>query len=455
MRRAVVAVVGRPNVGKSTLFNYLAGRRISIVDDEPGITRDRISCPVTWLDRRFDLIDTGGIEPSTDSEILKQMREQAYIAVEMADVILFMADLKNGVQAADEEIADFLHRSGKPVVVAVNKADTPGETPAEFYDFYRFGFEEVHAISAEHGLGIGNMLDALAAHFPDAAEQEVQDEDLVRVAIIGKPNVGKSSLLNRLFGSERAIVSPMAGTTRDALETLIENEDGKFLFVDTAGLRRKSKISDRIEHYSILRAISAIDHADVCLHLIDATEGPSEQDTKIAGLAHEAGKALIFVVNKWDIADRDETPMKEMTLRVQEAFAFASYAPVLFMSAKTGWRCDRLYPMIQQVYDAACRRVPTALLNEIMAEAQSRMQSQQTKGKQLRIRYATQVSVRPPTFVLFCKHHELMHFSYKRYIENTLRREIDLLGTPIRLILREKKQDDTLGQNTARRPKRS
>lgn len=438
MRDAVVAVVGRPNVGKSTLFNYLAGRRISIVDDTPGVTRDRIYCSIEWLSKRFSLIDTGGIEPRTDDEILKQMREQAWLAVDTADVILFLTDVSNGLQAADEEIASYLHKSSKPVVVAVNKCDKPGDMPPEVYDFYALGFEDVLAISAEHGLGIGDLLDSLTDKLPQELLEAVEDEEEVRVAIIGKPNVGKSSLLNRLFGSERAIVSGVAGTTRDALETPIINEHGKFLFIDTAGLRRKSKVEDRIERYSNMRATASIERCDVCLHLIDATEGISEQDTKIVGLANEAGKALIICVNKWDIANKVEIPMKEMEMRIREKFAFASYASILFISAKTGFRCASIYPEIKKVYDAACRRLPTSLLNEILADAQSHMQSQSVKGKQLKITYATQPSVKPPTFVLFCKNKDLMHFSYKRYIENRLRENADFSGTPIRFILREK-----------------
>lgn len=438
MRDAVVAVVGRPNVGKSTLFNYLAGRRISIVDDTPGVTRDRIYCSIEWLDKKFSLIDTGGIEPTADDEILKQMREQAWLAVDTADVILFLTDATNGLQAADQEIASYLHKSSKPVVVAVNKCDRPGETPPEVYDFYAMGFEEVMPISAAHGLGIGDLLDALTVRLPEELLNAPVDEEEVRVAIIGKPNVGKSSLLNRLYGSDRAIVSDIAGTTRDALETPIVNEHGKFLFVDTAGLRRKSKVEERIERYSNMRATAAIERCDVCLHLIDATEGISEQDTKIVGLAHEAGKALILCVNKWDIADKDEVPMKEMEMRLRERFAFAPYASILFISAKTGFRCSSIYPEIKRVFDSACRRLSTSVLNEIIAEAQSQMQSQSVKGKQLKITYAVQASVRPPTFVLFCKHKDLMHFSYKRYIENRLRENADFSGTPIRFILREK-----------------
>lgn len=438
MRDALVALVGRPNVGKSSLFNYLAGRRISIVDDTPGVTRDRIYCKVEWLGQHFSLIDTGGIEPESKDEILQQMREQAWLAVDTADVIVFMTDGLQGMQAADEEIASFLHRSGKKVLIAVNKCDKPGLPPPELYDFYALGFEEVLPISAAHGLGIGDLLDAVTRDLPQELLTAEEDEDEIKVAIIGKPNVGKSSLLNRLFGEERAIVSDQAGTTRDALETPVENEFGRFLFVDTAGLRRKAKVEERIERYSNMRATAAIERCDVCLHLIDATEGVSEQDTKIAGLAHEAGKALIFCVNKWDIADKDESPMKETELRLRERFAYAPYASILFISAKTGFRCAQIYPEIQRVFRAANRRLSTSVLNEILAEAQSRMQSQSVKGKQLKITYATQVAVKPPTFVLFCKNKDLMHFSYQRYIENRLRAGADFAGTPLRFILREK-----------------
>ncbi|MDO5733221.1 MAG: ribosome biogenesis GTPase Der [Eubacteriales bacterium] len=446
MREALVAVLGRPNVGKSTLFNYLAGRRISIVDDTPGVTRDRIFTRLEWLSHRFSMIDTGGIEPSSEDTILQQMRAQAMIAVDMADVIVFMVDAKQGLQAADSEIAAMLHRSGKPVVIAVNKCDHPGPLPFEAYDFYQFGFDELYGISAEHGLGIGDLLDAVCAHFPEDLEQEEVGEAPIQVAIVGKPNVGKSSLLNRLLGEDRAIVSDQAGTTRDALETPLENEYGRFTFIDTAGLRRKSKIDERIERYSTMRATASIERADVCLLLIDATEGSSEQDTKIAGLADDAGKALIIVVNKWDIADTEEVPMKEMRMRIQERFAFAPYASILFISAKTGFRCQDLYPEILKVYRAATRRVSTSTLNELIQEAQSRMQSQSVKGKQLRVVYTTQVSVQPPTFVFFCKNKDLMHFSYKRYLENHIRAHLDFEGTPIRIILREKKrkQEDFL-----------
>ncbi len=438
MRRGIAAVVGRPNVGKSSFFNYLAGERISIVDDTPGVTRDRIYTPVEWLDREFTLIDTGGLEPESEDVILKQMRLQAEIAIEMADVILLMVDAKSGIQPADSDIASILRKSGKPVLVVVNKCDVPGDPPLAFYDFYQLGFEQMFAISSAHGLGIGDLLDALLEYLPAPALAEEEDET-IRVAVIGKPNVGKSSLVNRMVGSERAIVSDIPGTTRDATDTPIENEYGNFILVDTAGMRRKSKIDDQLERYSIMRATAAIEKANVCVLLIDGTEGPSEQDTKIAGLAHNAGKGIIIAVNKWDLpAEEKADTAEELKRQIQETFAFMPYAEILFISAQTGLKVKQLFATIVEVFQSCRKRIPTGRLNDLIGEAQQMLQAPGYKGRRLKISYATQVAVEPPTFVFFVNSVDLLHFSYERYLENQLRRAFGFTGTSIRFILREK-----------------
>ncbi|NLF21087.1 MAG: ribosome biogenesis GTPase Der [Clostridiaceae bacterium] len=443
MRRGIAAIVGRPNVGKSSFFNYLAGERISIVDDTPGVTRDRIYTRVEWLDREFTLIDTGGLEPESEDVILKQMRLQAEIAMETADVIILMVDAKTGLQPADQDIADILRRSGKPVLVAVNKCDLPGDPPLSFYDFYGLGFSELFAISSAHGLGIGDLLDEVMQFFPE--EEDNGDEDsVIRVAIIGKPNVGKSSLVNRMVGQDRAIVSDIPGTTRDATDTPIENEHGSFILVDTAGMRRKSRIDDILERYSIMRATAAIEKANVCVLLIDGAEGVSEQDTKIAGLAHNAGKGIVICVNKWDLpAEEKAETAEEMKRQVQETFAFMPYAEILFISAKTGKKVDQLFATIVEVAQNCRKRIPTGRLNDLIGEAQQMLQAPGYKGRRLKISYATQVSVEPPTFILFVNSVDLLHFSYERYLENQLRRAFGFGGTSIRFILREKGKKDT------------
>ncbi len=438
MRRGIVAIVGRPNVGKSSFFNYLAGERISIVDDTPGVTRDRIYTQVEWLDREFTLIDTGGLEPESEDVILKQMRIQAEIAIETADVILLMVDAKEGIHPADADIATILRKSGKPVLVAVNKCDVPGDPPLTFYDFYQLGFETMHAVSSAHGLGIGDLLDDILNFLPSPEETE-EDDGTIRVAIIGKPNVGKSSLVNRMVGHERAIVSDIPGTTRDATDTPIENKHGNFILVDTAGMRRKSRIDDQLERYSIMRATAAIEKANVCVLLIDGSEGPSEQDTKIAGLAHNAGKGIIICVNKWDLPaeDRAETA-EELKRQIQETFAFMPYAQILFISALTGLKVEQLFATITEVFANCRKRIPTGRLNDLIGEAQQMLQAPGYKGRRLKISYATQVAVEPPTFVLFVNSIDLLHFSYERYLENQVRRAFGFGGTSIRFILREK-----------------
>lgn len=437
---AVVAVVGRPNVGKSSLFNYLAGRKMAIVDDRPGVTRDRLYTKINWLDHELALIDTGGIEPYSQDVILSQMRRQAELAIDTADIILFMVDARSGLQAADQDIAEFLHRSGKKVVIAVNKCDRPGNTPLEVYDFYQLGFGDVYPISAAHGLGIGDLLDGICRDLP-AADPFDSGSEAIAVAIIGKPNVGKSSLLNQLCGEERAIVSEIAGTTRDALETLIEHEKQQYLFIDTAGMRRKSKIDDDIERYSIVRALAAIEKAQVCLLMIDALEGPSEQDTKIAGLALESGKACVIVVNKWDVAKENALQQPDLVKDIQTKFSFIPWAPILFISAKTGFHLPELFVLLQEVYQAANLRVTTGVLNDVIGEAQAMMQAPSYKGRHLKIQYATQVAVMPPQFVLFVNDKNLLHFSYERYLENQLRKNFKFKGTPLRFMLRERKRD--------------
>ena len=437
MKRPLVAIVGRPNVGKSLLFNRLAGQRLSIVEDIPGVTRDRLYAPCEWAGRTFDLVDTGGIEPNTNSEILSFMREQANIAIDSATVILFVTDIRTGVTAADKEIANMLLRSKKPVVLAVNKADSVGTTDPAVYEFYSLGLGDPIECSAMHGHGTDVLLDTCLQYFPDINEED-EEPDRIKVAVIGKPNVGKSSLINTILGEKRVIVSDVAGTTRDAVDTEFENASGKYLFIDTAGIRRKSKVEERVEKFSVMRAQLAVERADVCLILIDAREGVTEQDTKIAGLAHEAGKASIVVVNKWDLVDKETGTMEKMRKDIRRDLSFMSYAPVLFISALTGQRTDRLFELINFVNDQTSMRITTGMLNDVLADAQARVQPPTDKGRRLKIYYMTQTGIRPPSFVIFCNKRELFHFSYQRYIENQIRSVFGLEGTPIRMTIRQK-----------------
>lgn len=437
MAKPIVAVVGRPNVGKSTLFNKLIGKRLSIVDDTPGVTRDRIYGDAEWLGKKIMLVDTGGIEPKTDDVILANMRAQAQLAIDTASVIIFVTDLKSGVTAADMDIAAMLQRSGKPIVLCVNKCDTVGEPPMEFYEFYNLGIGEPIAVSSVHGHGTGDLLDEVIKHIPES-EFEEDDEDIINVAVIGKPNAGKSSLVNRIAGEQRSIVSDIAGTTRDAIDTSVENKYGKFNFIDTAGLRRKSRVEDKIEKYSVLRAKMAIERADVCVIMIDGADGFTEQDSKVAGLALEDGKACIIAVNKWDIVDKDGKTMDSFRRQLMKDFSFMSYAPIIFISAKTGQRIDRLFELIKYVHSQNTMRISTGMLNDILADATAMVQPPTDKGKRLKIYYMTQASTKPPTFVCFCNKAELFHFSYQRYLENRIRSTFGLEGTPVRFIIRER-----------------
>lgn len=437
MAKPVVAIVGRPNVGKSTLFNYLAGRRISIVEDTPGVTRDRIYTEVEWRGRKFTLIDTGGIEPYSEDIILRQMKRQAELAVDMADVIVFLLDAKEGMTASDREVASMLRKSGKPVVLAINKVDKIGEPPAAVYEFYNLGMGDFITISSVHGLGMGELLDEVYEFFPDTAADEYE-EDVIKVAVIGKPNSGKSSLINRVLGEDRVIVSDIPGTTRDAVDTYLERGEEKYAFIDTAGIRRKSRIVESIEKYSIIRAWSAVERADVCLIMIDAGDGVTEQDTKIAGYAHEQGKASIIVVNKWDTVDKETGTLEEYRKSVLEKLGFMTYAPVLFISAKTGQRVNRVFELIKYVYGQASLRISTGMLNDLVNEAVAMVQPPSDKGKRLKLYYATQSGVKPPSFIIFINDLELMHYSYERYLENQLRKSFGFEGTPIRFIHREK-----------------
>ncbi|MDR1563764.1 MAG: ribosome biogenesis GTPase Der [Oscillospiraceae bacterium] len=437
MSKPIIAVVGRPNVGKSTLFNKLAGRRISIVEDTPGVTRDRIFADSEWLNRKFMLIDTGGIEPYSDDVILSQMRAQAQLAIDSADAIILVTDIRDGVVSTDSEVASMLQKSRKPIVLCVNKCDTIGAPPPEFYEFYNLGLGDPIAVSAAHGHGTGDLLDAVFEHLPPAEEEEDEDST-IKVAVIGKPNAGKSSLVNKVAGENRVIVSDIAGTTRDAIDSHIENKFGSFLFIDTAGLRRKSRIDDKIEKYSVIRANMAVERADVCVIMIDATEGYTEQDSKVAGLAHEQGKGCIIAVNKWDAIEKDGKTMAEFRKKLEADFSFMSYAPIIFISAKTGMRVDRLFELIKYVNDMCAMRIGTGMLNDLLADATARVQPPSDKGKRLKIYYMTQASVRPPTFVCFVNNSDLFHFSYQRYLENRIRETFGMEGTPIRFVIREK-----------------
>lgn len=440
MAKPVVAIVGRPNVGKSTLFNKLIGTRLSIVDDKPGVTRDRIYGDCEWLNHHFLLVDTGGIEPYSNDVILKQMRTQAELAIETADVIILVTDIRSGVLASDMEVASMLQKSNKPVVLCVNKCDTVGTPDPEFYEFYNLGLGDPIAVSSTHGHGTGDLLDEVISYFPEDYEDEENDEEVINVAIIGKPNVGKSSLVNKISGTNRAIVSNIAGTTRDTTDTYIENNYGKFNFIDTAGLRRKSKVNDNIEKYSIIRARMAVERANVCVIMIDATEGFTEQDSKVAGIALEQGKACIIAVNKWDAVEKDGKTMKEFRDKLAVDFSFMSYAPVIFISVQTGLRIDKLYEMIVFVHSQNSMRISTGKLNEVLSIATARVQPPTDKGKRLKIYYMTQASTRPPTFVFFVNNKELFHFSYQRYLENQIRDIFGLDGTPVRFMIRERNE---------------
>lgn len=435
--KPLIAIVGRPNVGKSMLFNKLVGQRLSIVEDTPGVTRDRLYAEAEWRNRKFDLVDTGGIEPSADSQILAFMRQQAEIAIQHATVILFVCDIKTGLTASDQEVANMLLRSQKPVVLAVNKMDQVGITNPDIYEFYNLGLGDPIAVSAVHGHGTGDLLDACMEYFPPEDEEEEKD-DVIKVAVIGKPNVGKSSLVNRILGEQRVIVSDMAGTTRDAVDSYFENQKGKYLFIDTAGMRKKSKVDDRIEKFSVLRATMAIERADVCLILVDANEGVTEQDTKVAGLAHEAGKACIIVVNKWDAIEKDDKTMDHMRQDIRRDLSYMTYAPIVFISALTGQRVDRLFDLINYVNDQASLRITTGMLNTVLADATARVQPPTDKGRRLKIYYMTQIGIKPPHFVCFCNDAKLFHFSYQRYLENQIRSTFGLEGTPVRLTIRQK-----------------
>ena len=437
MAKPLVAIVGRPNVGKSMLFNKLTGKRLSIVEDTPGVTRDRLYAQAEWRGRTFDLVDTGGIEPGTDDQILSFMREQAEIAIAAATVIVFVCDIRTGMTAADQEVAGMLQRSRKPVVLAVNKMDSTGHTNPDIYEFYNLGLGDPYPVSAVHGHGTGDLLDACFEHFPPEDQAEAED-DVIKVAIIGKPNVGKSSLVNRILGQERVIVSDVAGTTRDAVDSYFEKDGQKYLIIDTAGMRKKSKVDDRVEKFSVLRATMAIERSDVCAIMIDAQEGVTEQDTKVAGLAHDAGKACIIVVNKWDAIEKDGKTMQRMEEDVRRDLSYMTYAPVLFLSALTGQRVEKLFGLIDSVVNQAAMRIPTGVLNQVLADAQARVQPPTDKGKRLKIYYMTQIGVKPPHFVIFCNDAQLFHFSYRRYLENQIRATFGLTGTPVRITIRQK-----------------
>lgn len=435
--KPVVAIVGRPNVGKSTLFNKIAGRRISIVEDTPGITRDRIYADAEWSGRDFTLIDTGGIEPSSTDIILSQMRNQANLAIDMADVIVFMVNIKDGVTAADGEVAAMLRKCGKPVIPVCNKVDSPGNPPLEMYEFYNLGIGELFPVSSIHGLGVGDLLDEIVSHFPEDTGDD-EDEDVIHVAIIGKPNAGKSSLINKILGEDRVIVSSIAGTTRDAIDSTYEKDGQKYVLIDTAGMRKRGKISEDVERYSVVRALNAVDRADACVILVDATEGVTEQDTKIAGYAHDNGKACVIAVNKWDLVEKETNTMNNFKNKIKDGFNFMMYAPSIFISAKTGQRIDQLFDLINSAVAENSKRISTGLLNDVINEAIAMVQPPSDKGRRLKIYYATQASVKPPTFILFVNNAELAHYSYMRYLENQLRAKFGFEGTPIKFIVREK-----------------
>jgi len=438
--KPIVAIVGRPNVGKSTFFNYLIGQRISIIEDTPGVTRDRIYGESEWRGRSFTIIDTGGLEPHSDDYIKKQMLQQAQIAIDTADVILLMVDAKSGMTAADQDVATMLRKTKKPVLVVVNKVDSIGELPPEVFEFYNLGMGEIFPISSIHGLGMGELLDAIYENFPEEKESE-EDEDVIKVAIIGKPNVGKSSIINRILGENRVIVSNIPGTTRDAIDTYYEIDGKRYMFIDTAGIRRQSRINENIEKYSIIRSWAAVDRADVCIIMIDAQEGVTEQDTKIAGYAHEKGKASIIAINKWDAVEKETGTLENYRKQVYQDLEFMDYAPVVFVSAKTGQRINRLLELIDFVYDQAVLRVQTGVLNDVLNDAVAMVQPPSDKGKRLKIYYMTQTGVKPPTFILFVNNKELLHFSYERYLKNTLRNNFGFEGTPINFIVREKGEE--------------
>lgn len=439
MARPIVAIVGRPNVGKSQLFNRITGKRISIVEDTPGVTRDRIVSEATWLDKAFLLIDTGGIEPDSEDKLTQLMKRQAEAAIETADVIIFLTDVRTGVLPSDEEVAKILMRSHKPVVLACNKCDSPGEPPLNFYDFYSLGLGDPIAVSAIQGMGTGDLLDEVVKGFPSDKETD-EDEEIIKVAVIGKPNAGKSSLINYILGEERMIVSDIPGTTRDAIDSYVERNGKKYLFIDTAGIRKKSRVNEKVEKYSVLRSYSAVERADVCLILMDGTEGPTEQDSKIAGYAHNEGKASIVVVNKWDIVDKDDKTMDNMRKEILEELPFMMYAPSLFISALTGQRVDCIFDMIDKVNENRNRRITTGMLNDLIADATARVQPPTDKGRRLKLLYGVQSDVNPPQFVIFVNDTKLMHFSYERYIENRIRAAFDYSGTPIRFFIRERNE---------------
>lgn len=440
MSKPIIAIVGRPNVGKSTLFNKLTGQRLAIVEDTPGVTRDRIYSECEWLNHTVMLIDTGGIEPKTDDMMLSKMKAQANVAIESADVIILVTDLTSGVTANDADIASMLLKSGKPIVLCVNKCDRIGEPPAEFYEFYNLGLGDPIAVSSVHGHGTGDLLDECFKYI-DFSEESDEDDDIVKVAIIGKPNVGKSSLVNRIAGEERVIVSDIAGTTRDATDTLVENEHGKYILIDTAGIRRKSRVDDEVEKFSVLRSYMAVDRSDVCVIMIDATEGFTEQDSKVAGYAHEQGKACVIAVNKWDAVEKTTNTMNDFSKELESDFSFMSYAPMVYISALTGQRIDKLFDLINSTYEQNCRRITTGMLNDMLSYATAKVQPPSDKGKRLKIYYMTQASVKPPTFVVFCNRSDLFHFSYQRYLENQIRETFGLDGTPIKLVIRERGKD--------------
>ena len=437
MSKPIVALVGRPNVGKSTLFNKLTGKRISIVEDTPGVTRDRIYSEANWRGRSFILIDTGGIEPSSHDEMLSKMKQQAQIAIESADVIVFVVDLRSGMTSSDKDVATLLMKSGKPVVLCINKVDSVGSIPVEAYEFYNLGLGDPFCVSSLHGLGTGDLLDEIYKYFPEE-QLEQEDEEIIKIAVIGKPNAGKSSLINAILKEERVIVSDIPGTTRDAIDTYFESPEGKFMFIDTAGIRRKSKVDESIERYSVLRAYMAVERSDVCLLVVDANAGISEQDAKIAGFAHENGKASIIVINKWDLIEKETKTMDNYKKDVMDILSFMTYAPIMFISAKTGQRVEKLFEQIKFVATQNAMRITTGVLNDILQEATSRVQPPTDKGKRLKIYYMTQSSTKPPTFVAFCNKADLFHFSYQRYIENQIREVFGLIGTPIKLIVRER-----------------